>query len=121
MTFLGNIISGEEDELDPREIEAVKNLPRPLTPTDIKSFLGLTGYYPRFMDDFASIASPLTALTEKSKKFEWSETCEKIFKLLKATLTFALVLTLSECTKGFVVYYDASQVCLGVCLCNMGR
>ena len=73
------------------------------------------------MDSFASIASPLTTLTQKSKKFEWSEACERSFKILKDRLTSALVLTLPEGTKGFIVYCDASRVGLGVSLCNMVR
>ena len=64
--FLGHIISSEGVEVDPRKTEAVKNV-------------GLEGYYRRFVDGFASIASPLTTLTQKSKKFEWSEACERSF------------------------------------------
>ena len=72
-----------------------------------RSFLGLAGYYQRFVDGFASIASPLTTLTQKSKMFEWSEACEKILQLLKDRLTFATVLTLPEATKGlfFIVIH----------------
>ena len=75
--------------------------------------MGLVGYYQRFVDGFVSIASPLTTLTQKSKKFEWSESCEKSFQLLKDMLTSAPVLTLLEGTKCFMVYSDASQVGLG--------
>ena len=77
VTFHAHIISSEGVEVDPRKIGAVKNLPRPLTPTDIRSFLVLAGYYRRFMDGFASISSSLTTFTQKCKKFEWSEPCEK--------------------------------------------
>ena len=80
MTFLGHIISSERVEVDPRKIETVKNYPRPLTPMYIRSFLGLAGCYQRFLDGFASIASPLTILTLKCKKFEWSEACRDVFK-----------------------------------------
>ena len=69
MTFLGHIISSERVEVDPRKTEAVKNWPIPLSPTDVKSFLGLAGYYQRFLDGFVSILSPLTTLTQKCKKF----------------------------------------------------
>ena len=79
MAFLGHIISSEGVEVDPRKTEAVKNWSRPLTPTVIKSFLGVAGYYRRFVDGFASISSPLTTLTQKGMKFEWSETCERNF------------------------------------------
>ena len=79
MTFLGHIISSEEVEVDPRKMETVKNWPRTLTKTNIRSFLGLAGYYWWFVDGFTSIASTLTIFTQKSKKFEWSKTCEKSF------------------------------------------
>ena len=68
------------------------------------------------MDSFVSIASPLTTLTQKSKKFEWLEACERIFQILTDRLTFALMLTLPEGTKYFVVYCDASRVGLGCVL-----
>ena len=67
MSFLGHIISSEGVEVDPIKTEAVKNWPRPLTPTDIRSFLGLAGYCRRFVDGLESIASPLTTLTQKSE------------------------------------------------------
>ena len=70
-TFLGHIISSEGVEVDPRKMEAVKNCPRPLTPTYIRSFLSLEGYYGRFVYGFALISSPLITLTQMSKKFEW--------------------------------------------------
>ena len=106
--FIGHVISSEGVEVDPRKIEAVKNWPRQLTPTYIRSFLGLRGYYRRFVEGFESIVSPLTTLTQKCKKFEWSDTCERCFQMLKDRLTSALVLTLPEGTKGFSVYCDAS-------------
>ena len=65
------------------------------------------------MDGFASIESPLTTLTQKCIKFEWSEACEKSFQMLKDRVTSALILTLWEGTKGFVVYCDASYKGLG--------
>ena len=66
------------------------------------------GYYWRFVDSFVSIASPLTTLTQKSKKFEWSEACDRSLKILKDRLTFSSVLNLPEGIKDFVVYCDAS-------------
>jgi len=96
-------------EVDPKKMDAVKCWPRPLTPSDIRSLLGLAGYYRRFVKGFSSIASPLTALTQKKAKFEWSEACEKSFQELKDRLTSAPVLTLPEGTNGFVVYSDTSK------------
>ena len=81
VAFLGHIILSEEVEVDPREMEAVKIRPTPLTPTDNRSFLDLAGYYQRFVDGFEVIASPLTTLTQNSKKFEWSEACERRFQI----------------------------------------
>ena len=75
VTFFGHIISIEGVEVDPRKMEAMKNWPGPLTKTDIRSFLGLAGYYRWFVVGFASIASLLITLTQKSKKFEWSKAC----------------------------------------------
>ena len=119
--FLGSIISNEGIEAYPRKTEAVKNWPRPLNPTNIKSFLGLAGYYRRFGDGFASIYSPMTTLTQKSKKIKWSEACEKSFQLLKDRLTSASVLTLLDGIKGFVVSCDASRVGLGCVLMQYGK
>ena len=120
VAFLDHIISSKGIEFDPRKIEVVRSCPRPLTPTHIKSFLGLEGFYRRFMDGFVSIEFTLTTLNQKSKKFEWLEACEKSFQILRDRLTFALVLTLPEGTKGFVVYCDASQVGFG-CLIMQHR
>ena len=111
--YLPSIISSERVDVDPRKMEEVKNWPRPLNPIDIRSFLSLAGYHRRFVNCFSSIASLLTTLTKKSKKFEWSEACERSFQKFKYRLNSAPVLTLLEGTKGFMVYCDASRVGLG--------
>ena len=85
--------------MDYIKTEVVNNWTRPLTTTDIRSFLVFAGYYHRFVDDFSSIAAPLTALTKKKAKLEWTETCEKIFRELKERLTSNLVRTLPKCVK----------------------
>ena len=94
----------------------VKSCPRPLSPAYIWSFLGLAGYYMRFVEGFLSTAYPLTELTQKKSKFEWSNSCENNFQLPKDRLTCAPVLTLSDGTDGFVVYCDVSRVGLGCVL-----
>ncbi|KAH0728063.1 hypothetical protein KY284_003928 [Solanum tuberosum] len=109
VAFLGHIVSSDGIGVDTQKIEAVQSWPRPTTPTDIMSFLGLAGYYRRFVEGFSSISSPLTKLTQKTVKFQWSEACEKSFQILKKRLTTAPVLTLPEGTQGFVVYCDASK------------
>ena len=93
----------------------------PLTPFDIRSFLGLASYYRRLVEGFSSIASPLTTLTQKKAKFIWSKACEKSFQELKDKLTSAPVLTLLEGTDGFVVYCGTSRVGLGCVLMQHGK
>ena len=108
-------------EINPKKTEAVRDYPRTLAPMYIRSFLGIYGYYWRFMDGFESIASFLTTLTQEDVKFEWSEACERSFQILKYRLTTACMLTLLEGTKGFVIYCDASRVRLGCLLMQHGK
>lgn len=70
---------------------------------EIRSFLGLAGYYRRFVEGFSSIASPLTRLTQKNLRFTWTDECESAFQELKQRLTSAIVLTIPDDTGGFVV------------------
>ena len=93
----------------------------PKTPTDIRSFLGLAGYYRRFIENFARIAAPLTALTRKNAKFIWSDQCKAAFNELKSKPTFAPVLTISNGSKGFTIYTDANREGLGAVLMLYGR
>ena len=102
-------------------MEVVKSWLSPSSPTDIQSFLGLDGHYQRFVEVFLSISSSLMALTQKNSMFEWSESCEKSFQLLKDRLTSASILTLLEETKGFVIYRDASRVGIGSVLMQHGK
>ncbi|GKG41471.1 hypothetical protein Tco_0473222, partial [Tanacetum coccineum] len=69
--------------VDPSKIEAVKNWKAPESPTEIRSFLGLAGYYRRFIENFSKIAKPLTLLTQKNKDYVWGEDQEKAFQILK--------------------------------------
>ncbi|XP_070049553.1 uncharacterized mitochondrial protein AtMg00860-like [Nicotiana tomentosiformis] len=119
--FLGHVFSNEGIEVDPQKIAAVKNWSRPITPTEIRCFLGLTGYYRKFVEGFSTFSSPLTKLTHKAIKFQWSDVCEKSFQELKARLTTASVLTLPEGINGFVVYCDASRIGLGCVLMQHGK
>ncbi|KAH0642176.1 hypothetical protein KY285_034832 [Solanum tuberosum] len=96
VAFLGHIVSSDGIRVDTQKIEAVQNWPRPISPTDIRSFLGLAGYYRRFVEGFSSISSRLTKLTHKLVKFQWSEACEKGFQELKKRLTTAPVLIVTR-------------------------
>ena len=121
VAFLGHVIGADGVRVDSQKIEAVKNWPRPTTPTEVRSFLGLAGYYRRFIEKFASISAPLTKLTQKGAKFQWSDACEQSFQLLKEKLTSAPVLTLPEGSDGYVLYCDASGVGLGCVLMQNGK
>lgn len=92
-----------------------------MSPTDIQSFLGFDRYCRRFVEGFFSIISPLTTLTKKKYKFEWSKSCEKSFQLFKDRLNSSPVLTLPDGIERFVVYHDASQVGLGCVLMQHGK
>ncbi|WMV18681.1 hypothetical protein MTR67_012066, partial [Solanum verrucosum] len=124
VAFLGQIFSSKGIEVDPIKTDAVKSwprTPRTLSPTYIRRFLVLAGYYRRFVEGFSTITSPLTTLTQKKAKFVWLEACEKSFQELKDRLTSTQVLTLPEGTNGFVVYCDASRIGFGCVLMKNGK
>jgi hypothetical protein len=77
----------------------VLNWMPPTNASEIRCFLGLAGYYPRFIKDFSKIAKPMTGLLEKNKNFDWTEECQVSFEELKKRLTSAPVLTLPDITK----------------------
>ena len=83
VSFLGHVVTKGGIQVDPQKIEAVSEWPRPTTVIEIRSFLGLAGYYRRFVQDFSKIAAPMTRLTQKNVKFVWSDACENSFQLLK--------------------------------------
>ncbi|GJZ27886.1 putative nucleotidyltransferase, ribonuclease H [Tanacetum coccineum] len=114
--FLGHLIDSQGLHVDPAKIEAVKNWTSPTTPTEIRQFLGLAGYYRRFIKDFSKIAKSLTELTQKNKKYIWGEDQESAFQLLKQKLCEAPILALPEGNDDFVVYCDASHQGLGAVL-----
>ncbi|GKA01253.1 putative nucleotidyltransferase, ribonuclease H [Tanacetum coccineum] len=119
--FLRHVINGYGNHVDPSKIESVKNWKAPRTPTDVRSFLGLAGYYRRFIENFSKIAKSLTILTQKSKTFDWGEEQELAFQTLKDKLCNAPVLALPDGPKDFVVYCDASGIGLGCVLMQRGK
>ena len=102
--------------VDPAKTAAVKEWARPRNASKIRSFLGLAGYYRKFVEGFSKLALPLTTLTWKEKKFEWTKECEESFQELKKRLTGAPILTLPKGTEGFAIYSDASKMGLGAAL-----
>ncbi|KAJ0927013.1 putative nucleotidyltransferase, Ribonuclease H [Helianthus annuus] len=119
--FLGHVVNDKGIHVDPAKIEAVKNWHTPRTPTEIRSFLGLAGYYRRFIANFSRIALPLTTLTHKGKPFDWGPKQEEAFQTLKQKLCDAPILTLPEGSDDFVVYCDASGQGLGCVLMQRGK
>ncbi|KAA0061419.1 reverse transcriptase [Cucumis melo var. makuwa] len=116
VVFLGHVVSAKGVSVDPQKVEAVVNWERPTSATEVCSFLGLAGYYRRFIEDFSRLALPLTALTRKNAKFEWSDKYEQSFQELKKRLVTTPILALPVTGKDYVIYCDASKLGLGCVL-----
>ncbi|KAF5781372.1 putative nucleotidyltransferase, Ribonuclease H [Helianthus annuus] len=114
--FLGHVVNKDGIHVDPSKVDSIRNWPTPRTPTEIRQFLGLAGYYRRFIKDFSKIAQPLTLLTQKGVTYRWGNTQETAFQHLKDRLCSAPILSLPEGTDDFVVYCDASIQGLGCVL-----
>ncbi|KAI3810130.1 hypothetical protein L1987_19740 [Smallanthus sonchifolius] len=114
--FLGHVINADGIQVDPIKIEVVSKWEIPKSPTEIRSFVELAGYYRRFIQDFSRIAVPLTSLTHKSVKYEWGPKQFEAFKTLKQKLTQAPILALLDGNEGFSVYGDASHIGFGCVL-----
>ncbi|GJT39804.1 putative reverse transcriptase domain-containing protein [Tanacetum coccineum] len=114
--FLGHVIDSEGIHVDPAKIEAIKDWTSPKSPTEIRQFLGLAGYYRRFIEGFSKIAKPMTKLTQKKVKFVWGDKQEAAFQLLKQKLCSAPILALPEGSEDFIAYCDASKKGLGAVL-----
>ena len=119
--FLGHVITEEGISVDPAKVEAILSWGRPTNATEIRSFLGLAGYYRRFVENFSRIAAPLTKLTSKGAKFIWDDACEEAFKELQKRLTTAPVLIVPTSGEGYDVYCDASYRGLGCVLMQHER
>jgi hypothetical protein len=119
--FLGHIISAGGVSVDPGKVKDVLNWMPPTTVLEIQSFLGLAGYYRRFVKDFSKIAKPMMKLLEMNKTFEWTKECQASFEELKKRLTSSPVLVLPDLTKKFDIYCDASRQGLGCVLMQEGQ
>ena len=98
---------------DPSKVEAVKHWPTPTNKTEIRSILGLIGYYRKFIPDFSERASPLAKLTRKKAKFQWSKACDHAFQDLKACLINSPILAFPRRSGTFVLDCDARSYALG--------
>nr|GFA67032.1 putative reverse transcriptase domain-containing protein [Tanacetum cinerariifolium] len=111
--FLNHVIDIRGINVDLAKIESIKDWASPKTLTEICQFLGLAGYYQRFIEGFSKIAKPMTKLTQKGIKFDWGEKEENAFQLIKQKLCSAPILALPKGCEDFVVYCDASHKGLG--------
>ena len=116
ITYLGHIISSDGVKPDPKKIEAVKNFPRPKNPKNIKQFLGLAGYYRRFIKNFATRAKPLTNLLKKEVTFKWGSEEEESFKDLRQALCESPILQYPDYEQPFTITTDASGYAVGALL-----
>ncbi|CAA0811205.1 Uncharacterized mitochondrial protein AtMg00860, partial [Striga hermonthica] len=121
VAFLGHIVTARGIEVDPNKIEVVSKWDTPRSAADVRSFLGLAGYYRRFIEGFSKIAHLQTNLTKKAVRFDWSQKCEESFQKLKRRLTTAPVLSIPDPTLEFTIYSDASKMGLGCVLMQQGR
>src|SRR6266542_163564 len=121
VSFLGHILLARGVAVDPSKVQEVLDWKSPTSVTKIQSFLGLAGYYRRFIQDFSKIAKPMTKLLQKEAMFNWTSDCEAAFQQLKTLLTTAPILTQPDVSKPFDVYCDASGTSLGCVLMQEGR
>ena len=119
--FLGHVVSTSSVSVDLRKVEAVMSWERPKSVFEIRSFLGLEGYYRRFIEDFSRLAAPMTRLTQKEVKFVWDDSCERAFQELERRLTSALILIVPERGQRYTVYCDASNNGMGCILMQSGK
>nr|KYP38285.1 Retrotransposable element Tf2 [Cajanus cajan] len=119
--FFGHVISADKIAVDPAKVEAVIQWEHSRTTTEIRSFVGLAGYYRRFLEGFSRIVMPLTQLTRKDQPFVWTDACEKSFQELKRQLTTSPILVLPDTGEHFDVFCDASHQGLGCVLMQGGR
>ena len=114
-------MSASEVSIDPKKVEARLSWERPKSVFEIRNFLGLAGYYRRFIKDFSRLPGPMKKLTQKEVKFKWNDLCEKAFQELKRKLTSAPILIVPKRGQGYTMYYDASKAGLGCVLMQSGR
>ena len=107
--YLGHLISTDGISLLPNKLDCIQHMPALKNVKETKQFLGLTGYYRKFVPRFVDISRPLTTLTKKDKKFEWTPACQKSFELLKETLCGEPVLKYADTSRPYSLYTDASK------------
>ena len=107
--YLGHIVSGDGIRPVPEKLNSIQNMPRPYTSTEVKQFLGLVGYYRKFIPRYSDIVRPLNALTRKDVDFVWNDICQRSFNFLKAKVSEEPVLVYPDPSKPYVLFTDASK------------
>ncbi len=113
VTFLGNRISREGSQPDPKNVEAVLEMKPPTKVKEVRRFLGMTGFYRKHIHNYAKIATPLTNLTRKTQTFKWTAQCQTAFETLKEYLSKAPVLLRAQPHQPFILTTDASNIHVG--------
>jgi hypothetical protein len=121
VAFLGHVVSKGGISVDPSKVQDVLSWNAPTSVGDTQSFLGLAGYYRRFIKGFSKISKPMTELLKKDKKFKWTSACESSLQELKKQLTTAPILVIPDTEKSFSIYCDTSGQGLGCVLMQNGR
>jgi len=116
VSFLGHVVSGDGISMEEDKVRAIKEWPAPTNVSGVRSFLGLAGYYRKFVKHFSHIASPLSELLQKDRKFEWKEPQQNAFDTLKTAICSAPILVSPDDTKPYVVRTDASGYAVGATL-----
>ena len=116
VNYLGHIVSASGIKPDPEKVKAIQNLATPTTVKGVRSFIGMCGYYRRFVPNFVKIAKPLTDLTKKNRHFYWTEECQVSFETLRTALMEAPVLAYTDISKPYKVYTDASNYAIDAAL-----
>ena len=117
--FLGHIVGGGKVKPVDAKVTAIQHVPIPQTRKQIRSFLGMAGFYRKFCANFSTIAAPLTDLLKKNSKFVWSEKCDLAFKTLKTLLSSAPVLVTPDFNRQFRISVDASDTGMGAVLTQL--
>ena len=114
--YLGFIVSRDGIKPNPEKVEAIRQMSPPSNVKEVRSFIGLTSYYRRFIPNFSKIAEPILDLTKKYARFGWSPECQKAFEYIKDSLTVIPLLAYPDTSKPYTLYTDASDSCIGACL-----
>jgi len=116
VTFLGHKVSEDGIATDPQKIQLIKDWPTPKNLKELRGYLGLTGYYRKFIKDYSKVVTPLNALLKKNRTFTWSDECQKAFDELKQRMQNPPILALPNEEDVFTLDTDASEDCIGAVL-----